>query len=333
MSDDNRALLGAMKYHFDPTYGYTLKQLLAVTPPKEPKDFDGFWQQRYQKALSLDPQPHTQIISEDRLGWRVFEIRYTSTENFPIRGWLLLPASGIIKRGFIVGHGYGGRDEPDFHLPFKDAALLFPCFRGLGLSAQPAISSEPYWHVLHNINQKDRYILGGCVEDLWLAVSAMLSLFPHLTGHLGYLGISFGGGIGALALAWESRISRGHLNIPSFGHQPLRLRFATNGSAHSVQQYYCTHKKQTLSVLRFYDAALAAKRITMPVHCACAKFDPCVAPPGQFAIYNALPGEKQLYTLDAGHHNYPDQAQQERELIHELDAFFAPLSASVTPET
>ena len=98
----------------------------------------------------------------------------------------------------------------------------------------------------------------------------MLSLFPHLTGHLGYLGISFAGGIGALALAWESRISRGHLNIPSFGHQPLRLRLATNGSAHSVQQYYCTHKKQTLKVLRYYDAALAAKRITMPMHCACA---------------------------------------------------------------
>ena len=324
--------MGTMEYDFDPTYGYTLPQLLAVTMPKEPKDFDDFWQQRYRKALALDPQPHTQIISEDRLGWRVFDIRYTSTDRFPIRGWLLLPTSGIIKRGFIVGHGYGGRDGPDFHLPFKDAALLFPCFRGLGLSAQPAISSEPYWHVLHNINQKDRYILGGCVEDLWLAVSALLSLFPQMAGHLGYLGISFGGGIGALALAWELRISRGHLNTPTFGHQPLRLRLASNGSAHSVQQYYCSHKKQTLKVLRYYDAALAAKRIAMPIHCASAKFDPCVAPPGQFAIYNALPGEKQLYTLEAGHHNYPNQAQQERELIHELEVFFAPLGVADSQE-
>ena len=321
-----------MKYPFDPTYGYTLEQLLAVTTPKEPKDFDDFWRQRYRNALTVDPQPHTQIISEDKLGWRVFDIRYTSTDRFPIRGWLLLPASGVVKRGFIIGHGYGGRNEPDFHLPFHDAALLFPCFRGLGLSAQPAISSEPRWHVLHDINRKNRYILGGCVEDLWLAVSAMLSLFPHIAGHLGYLGVSFGGGIGAMALAWESRISRGHFNIASFGHQPLRLRLATNGSAHSVQQYYCRHKKPTLKVLRYYDAALAAKRITLPIHCACAKFDPCVAPPGQFAIYNALPGEKQLYTLDAGHHNYPNQTRQEQELIHELDVFFAPLSAAIAQE-
>jgi cephalosporin-C deacetylase len=326
MSGDNKSVMDTIKYNFDPTYGYSLNQLLAVKTPKEPKDFDCFWQKRYQKALTVAPCPYTKTINEDRLGWRVLDIRYTSTDNFPIQGWLLLPTSGVIKRGFIVGHGYGGRDGPDFHLPFKDAALLFPCFRGLALSAQPSISSEPYWHVLHDINERDRYILGGCVEDVWLAVSALLYLLPYTAGHLGYLGVSFGGGIGALALAWEQRITKGHLNIPSFGHQSLRLRLASNGSAHSVQQFYRTHKKQTVKVLRYYDAALAAKRINMPIHCACATFDPCVAPPGQFAIYNALPGEKQLFTLDAGHHNYPNQAQQEHELINELDAFFAPLS-------
>ena len=322
--------MDTVNYSFDPTYGYTLDRLLAVKTPKEPKDFDCFWQQRYQKALTLDPQPHTKIINEDKLGWRLFEISYTSSDNCPIHGWLMVPTSGVINRGFIVGHGYGGRNEPDYHLPFKDAVLLFPCFRGLSLSAQPTISSEPYWHVLHNINQKDHYILGGCVDDLWLAVSTMLSLFPQLSGHLGYLGISFGGGIGALALAWEARISKGHLNVPTFGHHPLRLRLTTIGSAKSVQEYYKFHKKQTLSVLRYYDAALAAKRITQPMHCACATFDPCVAPPGQFAIYNALPHEKQLFILEAGHHNYPAQEQQEHELLNQLDAFFASLSEHPT---
>ena len=86
------------------------------------------------------------------------------------------------------------------------------------------------------------------------------------------------------------------------------------------------HKKQTLKVLRYYDAATAAQHIRIPMHCACAKFDPYVAPPGQFAIYNALPDEKQLYVLDAGHYAYTKQAQQQRELLAELDAFFAPLS-------
>lgn len=313
------------QYNFDPSYGYDLAQLLAVAAPKEARHFDAFWQARYQKALTRSANPQYKIICENQQGWRVFEIGYTSTDNFPIHGWLLLPSTGEVKRGFVIGHGYGGRDAPDFHLPFHDAALLFPCFRGLGMSATPTISSEPCWHVLHDIHQRDHYILGGCVEDVWLGVTALLQLFPQLAGHLGYLGISFGGGIGALALAWEKRIARGHLNLPTFGHHPLRLRLPTQGSTHSLQQFYQARKKLTLQVLRYYDAALAAKRITIPMLCACALFDPYVAPPAQFAIYNALTAEKKLFLLLAGHHQYPEQSQQAQQLLVELADFFAPL--------
>lgn len=314
-------------YDFDPSYGYSLKQLLNISAPKEPLDFDAFWKKRYQKAVKLKPKPQIIDTGNNHAGWRIFNISYLSTDDFTLNGWLLLPQSGIIKRGFIVGHGYGGRNEPDFHLPFKDAAILFPCFRGLSLSAKPPISTEPYWHVLHNIDTLERYIIGGCVEDVWLAVSSMLRLFPQLSGHLGYLGISFSGGVGAMALAYERRIARGHLNVPAFGHHPLRLRLPSYGSANSQQRFYCQHKKQTLRVLRYYDAATAAKRIGMPMHLACATFDPCVAPPGQFAIYNAIKKNKQLFVLEAGHHNYNNRSQQEQKLLAELDEFFKPLTS------
>lgn len=315
------------QYGFDPSYGYSLEQLLAVAPPaKEPADFDYFWQNRYQKALSLRSQIRLKECHQTIMNWRIFEISYVSSDYFVINGWLLIPYSGIIESGFIIGHGYGGRDAPDFHLPFKNAALLFPCFRGLSRSSRQDISNQPFWHIRHHLDSVENYILGGCVEDIWLAVSALLQLYPHLAGHLGYLGISFGGGVGAMALAYEKRISRGHLNIPTFGHQLLRLRFKTLGSGQSVQQFYHCHKKQTVKVLRYYDAAIAAKRIKIPMHCACAKYDPFVAPPGQFAIFNALVGEKHLYVRNAGHHAYSEEKQQEQELLAELDHFFKPLN-------
>lgn len=325
MSDDSCSVINKNGYGFDPSYGYSLAQLLAVGAPKAPSDFLAFWQQRYQNALRISPLPKTTFLRTDKSGWQVFDIRYTSTDHRQIRCWLMLPKYGVVKRGFVIGHGYGGRNDPDFHLPFHDAALLFPCFRGLGLSCETDISSDPFWHVRHHIEDADKYVLGGCVEDVWLGVSTLLSLFPYLKGHLGYLGISFAGGIGALALAVEKRITRAHFNVPTFGNQPLRLRLPSQGSANSVQQYFREHKKQTLKVLRYYDAATAAQYINIPVHCACAVFDPCVAPPGQFAIYNALPGKKELFVLDAGHYDYPNQAQQQQQLIDGLDVFFTPL--------
>jgi cephalosporin-C deacetylase len=309
---------------FDPSYGYALDQLLQVVPPPPPDDFVPFWQTRFQRALSLDPRQRLRRCHCLHPDFDCYELYYRSTDAFDIGGWALIPKHQPVTRGVIVGHGYGGREGPDFHLPIPNAALLFPCFRGLSRSRRWPISENPAFHVLHDIDRKDRYILGGCVEDLWLAVSALLALFPSVDGHVGYLGISFGGGIGALALPWDGRIQRAHFNVPSFGHHPLRLKLPTCGSAASVQKYHSEHG-HALDTLRYYDAAVAARYIQAPVHVAAALADPVVAAPGQFSIYNALPGEKRLFVLDWGHADYPRKAMQENALIAEIREFFGGL--------
>ncbi|MCA1789780.1 MAG: hypothetical protein LC667_07960 [Thioalkalivibrio sp.] len=61
------------------------------------------------------------------------------------------------------------------------------------------------------------------------------------------------------------------------------------------------------------------------MHIAAALFDPAVAPPGQFAVYNAITGDKRLFVLDAGHFDYPGRTRQEQDLLAQLRTFFAPL--------
>lgn len=311
-------------YHFDPTYGYTLERLLQVGCPDEPGDFAEFWQARYRRALDIHPQPWRNRQHDWHPDYEVYDCGYRSTDDFPIGGWLLVPKHGPVRRGVVVGHGYGGRDGPDVHLPISGAAFLFPCFRGISRSRRWPISDNPAYHVLHDIDKRDRYILGGCVEDLWLAVSALTELFPQVAGHVGYLGMSFGGGIGALALPWESRVQLAHFNVPTFGHAPLRLQLPTLGSGEAVQGFERRHG-HVLDTLRYYDAACAARRIAIPVQVAAALFDPVVPPPGQFAVYNALAGPKQLFVLEAGHFDYPRRAEQERQLLDVLTTFFGPL--------
>ncbi|WP_077730205.1 acetylxylan esterase [Methylocaldum sp. 14B] len=311
-------------YTFDPTYGYTLDRLLQVGAPVIPDDFAAFWEARYRRTLTVSPQARLGRWPEGREGFSVYDLEYRSTGDFIIGGWLLLPQDRPVRRGLVVGHGYGGRDAPDFDLPVADTAFLFPCFRGLSRSRRPPISEEPYWHVLHDIDKRDRYILGGCVEDLWLAVSALLELYPETVGHIGYMGISFGGGIGALALPWDARIRRAHLNMPTFGHHPLRLELPTVGSGRAIRDYQQKHGN-ILDTLRYYDAASAAAYTGIPVQVAAALFDPVVAPPGQFAVYNALAGPKSLYVLEAGHVDYPARARQDAELRDTLADFFEAL--------
>ncbi len=112
--------------------------------------------------------------------------------------------------------------------------------------------------------------------------------------------------------------------MPTFGNQPLRLQLPTIGSGAAVQRYQQQHGN-VLATLQYYDAASAARFIQQPMHIAAALFDPAVAPPGQFAVYNALSEPKALFVLEAGHFEYPNMVAQEQALQQELEAFFAQL--------
>lgn len=309
-------------YAFDPSYGYDFNKLLGVTPPPMPADFADFWRTRYQRTLTLDPHATLTATGIVQDGYQVFDLSYCSTDGMKINGWLLVPEQQTIKQGIVIGHGYGGRDAPDFHLRIANTVLLFPCFRGLSRSRCARLSDQPAQHVLHQINDREHYVLGGCVDDLWLAVSALLQLFPQCQGKVGYMGISFGGGIGALGIPWDQRVQKLHLNVPSFGHHPLRLQLPTWGSAAAVQAYAREHS-HVLEILQYYDAASAATYAQQALHAALAFFDPTVAPPGQYAIYNAWAGPKYLFQLVAGHFQYPEQAKQEQYLLRALQDFFS----------
>ncbi len=308
-------------FHFNPSYGYDLHALLAIEPPPVPNDFARFWQSRYLKTLAL----RTDFILGEcgsHAGLKTFDIQYQSTDDFTIGGWLLEPETEEVEQCIIVGHGYGGRSQPDYHFNIPHTAYLFPCFRGISRSRSDKVSDQPHLHVLHHIEDPDRYILGGCAEDLWLAITLMQELYPHAAQRIGYMGISFGGGIGALALPWDTRVRRVHLNVPTFGCHPLRLTLPSLGSAAAVSQFVKAvgHIPDTLI---YYDAAIAAGFGFQPLHVAAALFDPMVAPPGQFAIHNAWAGPKQLFVLDAGHFEYPEQQRQNQQLLGQLQAFFA----------
>ncbi|WP_273703646.1 hypothetical protein [Candidatus Accumulibacter vicinus] len=57
---------------------------------------------------------------------------------------------------------------------------------------------------------------------------------------------------------------------------------------------------------------------------AAALFDPTVAPPSQFSVFNALGGSKELFVLTTGHFDYPRRIREERQLRAAPRIFFAP---------
>lgn len=307
-------------FGFDPAYGMDLAALRAVTPPEPPAGFADFWRARATDARRVDPAPRLGVATThgDHV---VHDVVHRSTGDVVIGGWLVRPKNGPISRGLVVGHGYGGRDAPDFTMAFPETAVLFPCLRGLSRSARPDLSPNPMWHVLHDIHDRDAYVLGGCVDDLWTSISALRALCPELPSRVGLSGESFGGGIAALAAPWDERVARLELILPTFGHHALRRGLPMTGSGAAITHFAERHPG-AMATLAWFDAAAAARFVDVPVLASLALFDPAVPPPGQFAIFNALRKDAELVTFDAGHFAYPDEAVQRRRRLDRARAFF-----------
>lgn len=294
----------------DGTYGYDLDALRAIAPVPAPEGFAGLWRAWHAEAMATPTHPSLRPVG--RTGAHlVSEFEFATVDGLRLRGWIALPAAGAPRVGIVHGHGYGGRAAPDFERVPDDAAVVFPVARGLGaLNAGVGAPAAKDEHVLHGLESVDAYVLGRCAVDLWSAGNALLEITGPLP--LYYVGESFGGGLGALAVPWDDRFVGATLIVPSFGQYDLRLQLPCEGSGASMSRHLRSHP-EAREVLRHFDASTAAGFLRVPVRVECARWDVVVPPPGQFAVANAVASaaergdgaELELDVLAAGHAEYP----------------------------
>jgi cephalosporin-C deacetylase len=308
-------------FPFDPTYGYDLEKLLTVPAPDGPDDFEAFWRATREEVMAAPLRLEKREIACPVAGFALFEVEFNSLDGVRIGGWITVPRRKPHHGGSVVYHGYGGRGSADFLVPAPAGPAIFPCARGFHRSARPDIPAESMGHVVHGLKSRETYVHRGCVADVWTAASALLELFPEAAEDLRFLGGSFGGGIGALAVPWEDRFRTAFLDVPSFGNHPLRVTLPCTGSGAAVRTYW-RKRPEVLDVLAYFDAATAARHISIPAFVAAATFDPAVPPPGQFAVYNAIPEPKELFVRTAAHFTSPYEIPEGRKLHQRLKAWF-----------
>lgn len=286
---------------FDGSYGHTLDTLRTIAPIDPPEGFAARWTRWRDEARTVDAAPVV-LSSEVVGGRRVSVVEHAGVGGIRLRAWFVEPASGAARVGVVHSHGYAGRDAIDLARVPADAAAIFPVGRGLPALNVGVGAPEPRdEHVLAGIDDPDRYVLGLCARDLWLAADALVALTGDLP--LYYVGESFGGGIGALALPWDDRYVGATLIVPSFGQHDERLAVPCLGSGEAVRAYMAAHP-EARDVLRWFDASSSMTLARVPVRVEAALWDQYVPPQGQFAVANAV-AMLELEVLPAGHAEYP----------------------------
>ena len=252
----------------------------------------------------MDAAPVVLSTSEEQ-GRRVSVVEHAGVDGVRLRAWVVEPLDGPPRAGVVHGHGYGGREAVDLARVPDDLAAIYPVARGLGVLNAGVGAPEPTpEHVLAGIDDPERYVLGLCARDLWLAADVLVSVVGALP--LYYVGESFGGGIGALALPWDDRFVGATLIVPSFGQYDERLAVPCLGSGETVRQHVQRHP-EAREALRWFDSSTAIGFTEVPVRVEAALWDQYVPPQGQFAVA-AGARDLDLAVLPAGHAEYPGSA-------------------------
>lgn len=305
---------------------YSLGALMTAPPaPEGPGDFDAFWLSTFAEfGTGAVSWRHTRDLTATDTH-RVSEIHFDSSAAERAVAYLLVPHSpSSARRGLVVGHGYGGRSAPDLDRVPADTAAIFPCAPGTHAGTHSRFPSSPDEHVLAGITHRDTYSHRFAAADIWRAATVLLEIAPSVTDALDFSGGSFGGGIGAMALPWDTRFRRAVLDVPSFGNHSIRLTRHCTGSGEAVRQHLRAHP-DARAVVDYFDAATAARRVHIPALVIAAVLDPAVDPRGQFSVYHALSGPRRLSVRAAGHLDGPTGVLSDQlALQHGIDFLALP---------
>jgi cephalosporin-C deacetylase len=306
-------------FDFDPTYGHTPEMLRAthMTEPA-PQDFDVFWKNLREVSAKTPMELDVKELDSPEKDYRLLRIDYRVFPDYRAGAWVIVPKDiSAVNKAWVVGHGYGGRDGPEWWHARCDRIVIFPVAPGFQISADPRLPLNDSWkHVVHGIESPETYILGSCAAACWRAVDAVEALLPGVPLRFHYLGWSFGGGIGVLMLPWEPRFQSAEIGQPTFGNHTLRLQYTCNGSGEAVRRLWL-ERPEIAETLRYYDAVFAARKLTIPTVYACSQFDPAVPPPGQFSVFNAHAGPKRLSAFTTGHFEETISDKESEMRIHE----------------
>lgn len=154
-------------FPFDPRYGHDEAALRALqAPDTAPPDFQAFWQGLHAEAQKVPLNLCVEELESPWPGLILEKCSYTVWPDYRVGAWLLRPDHNRLPElGVVVGHGYGGREEPEPGRAGPDRVTLFPVAPGFHISPDPRLPHNDCMnHVIHGIESPQTYILAVCTS-------------------------------------------------------------------------------------------------------------------------------------------------------------------------
>ena len=282
-----------------------------------PSNFESFWETSVAFAQNVHVESAVELPSATQTA--TFKcITFTSTDQTQLRARVILPAgasaaepSATTELPAVVLFSDLGRGVRSWLHLLRFSALGLPV---VALEARPcepqlkdawrgALSAEELAHALINPDDAASSTLKQLIDDALVATSVASRFLGHTT-------VTWGEGLGgsqalfAAALLPKEVSATMALN-PLFADNATTLRSVV-GCGDTPQS------DAAIDAVGLLDSACAAELVRVPALIGTALLDQCAPTEGTFALYNRLPGQKEMRVYPKFGHERINQFENEQ---------------------
>jgi cephalosporin-C deacetylase len=290
-------------------------------PLPRPVGFEAFWREAVEEALAA---PLDYLAGSAAGGasatHQVRLLEFRGVDGSPRHGWIAAEEGSGPQPAFLWIPPYGRWSMP----PNEYGTRRGMTSLAFNLHGESALHEEAYsparGYFSEGIESKETWIFRRIFQDCVVAARVLGHQPEADPGRLGAMGMSQGGGLAIWLGAWFPSIRCVAADMPFLGgfgwvmDQLSRWRYPLKEVAEWIGGDPAC-ERTARETLAWFDTVSQASECRVPTRVTLGLKDPAVRPEQARAIFEALPGPKELVELDWGHDWHPEMIEGGRQWL------------------
>ena len=293
---------------------------MSSAKPYVPDDFDEFWATAVEEARRVPLNFHRSLRNDYHLdGFVVERLSFDSVAGARVSGWFAFPEGGRRLPAFVWVPPYGRESL----LPNEYGTRQGMASLSFNLHGHDAFHQEKYvparGYFASGASRPGPWIFRTMFQHVYVGLRVLQAQIEVDEDRIGAAGMSQGAGLSIWAGAHCNIVKTVVADMPFLACMPQTL--SRNAYRYPLKELVDFMEREPLGretvmhTLSYFDTLNQATRCNVPTLVSRGLKDPAVRPETVQAVFDALPGTKELVTYDWGHDWHPDMVDTNRNWL------------------
>lgn len=294
--------------------------MIEPSPFEVPEDFAAFWQQAAEEARLVPLDFKRSRHSDFPLpGFTVERIGFRSVGGSVVSGWFAMPENVKRALGFVWVPPYGRESL----LPNQYGTRAGFASLSFNLHGEDAFHQEKYHpgrgYMASGLEHPHSSVFRRMLQHVLVGIRVLQAQLEVDEDNIFTMGMSQGAGLSIWAGAWSPIVRAVAADMPFFGN--IRSQLTGNVYRYPLKElrdFMDTHPLGTEvanHTLGYLDTATHASFCNKPTLVSFGTKDPSVKEEHARAIFEALPGQKELIRYEWGHDWHPEMVENNAQWL------------------